>query len=213
MKDTKTIKNPVPYYLAALTMLVLSLIFPIYKWGFFILTAALTAGVLVFAKRKFPDTVVEIEKEPVYDTGIKELDESLKEAHKHLASLKQLENAINDDRVRSAVARMVKAGRVILYELSEKPDKAFKLRRFLNYYLPTSDKLLRSYKKQELLTNRGSNSEDIMREVEDNCDTIARAFETSLDSLYSDEALDISTDIDVLDGMVNKSGSEKIERK
>ena len=48
-----------------------------------------------------------------------------------------------------------------------------------------------------------------MREVEDNCETIAKAFETSLDSLYSDEALDISTDIDVLDGMVNKSSNEK----
>lgn len=213
MKDTKTVINPIPYYLAALTILVLSLIFPIYKWGWFIMTAVITAGVLVFSKRKFPDTVVEIEKEPVYDTGLKELDEALKEAHTHLASLKQLERAINDERVSAAVTRMIKAGQVILYELSKKPDKAFKLRRFLNYYLPTSDKLLQSYKKQELLTNRGSNSEEIMREVEDNCETIAKAFEASLDSLYSDEALDISTDIDVLDGMVNKSSSEKQERK
>ncbi len=186
MKDTKTVINPIPYYLAALTILVLSLIFPIYKWGWFIMTAVITAGVLVFSKRKFPDTVVEIEKEPVYDTGIKELDEALKEAHTHLASLKQLERAINDERVSAAVTRMIKAGQVILYELSKKPDKAFKLRRFLNYYLPTSDKLLQSYKKQELLTNRGSNSEEIMREVEDNCETIAKAFEASLDSLYSD---------------------------
>ena len=109
MKDTKTVINPIPYYLAALTILVLSLIFPIYKWGWFIMTAVITAGVLVFSKRKFPDTVVEIEKEPVYDTGLKELDEALKEAHTHLASLKQLERAINDERVSAAVTRMSSA--------------------------------------------------------------------------------------------------------
>ena len=48
---------------------------------------------------------------------------------------------------------------------------------------------------------------DIMRGIENNSETIAKAFETSLDSLYAGEALDISSDIDVLNGMVNAKTS------
>ena len=45
------------------------------------------------------------------------------------------------------------------------------------------------------------------RGIENNSETIAKAFETSLDSLYAGEALDISSDIDVLNGMVNAKTS------
>ena len=53
----------------------------------------------------------------------------------------------------------------------------------------------------------GHPERDIMRGIENNSETIAKAFETSLDSLYAGEALDISSDIDVLNGMVNAKTS------
>ena len=103
---------------------------------------------------------------------------------------------------------MVKSCRAILSELGEHPKKAFKIRKFLNHYLPTTDKLMVSYKKQELLNSGGSNSDEIMRSVESNCGTMARAFETTLDSMFSEDVLDINTDIEVLDGIMD-SGEKK----
>ena len=55
------------------------------------------------------------------------------------------------------------------------------------------------------MASGGSNSSEIMTSVEGNCDTMAKAFETSLDSLYSEDVLDINSDIDVLEGIANKN--------
>jgi hypothetical protein len=102
---------------------------------------------------------------------------------------------------------MTRSGDAILAELNAHPEKARKLRRFLTYYLPTSVKFMQTYAEHEAAPTGGENSAEIMRGIENNSETIAKAFETSLDSLYAGEALDISSDIDVLNGMVNAKTS------
>lgn len=205
MKKKKVIRSNKPYYAAALTIVVMCIVLPVYN--LFWLIATLAAAFLTFieTKKKNPDTIIQEETEPEYDTGIAELDEAIHAAWGHLESLKQLESAIYDEHVRSCVSRMVKSCRAILAELGEAPKKAFKIRTFLNHYLPITDKLLVSYKKQELLASGGSNSSEIMTSVEGNCDTMAKAFETSLDSLYSEDVLDINSDIEVLEGIADKN--------
>ncbi len=98
---------------------------------------------------------------------------------------------------------MVKAGDGILAELSKNPTKARSMRRFLTYYLPTSVKLMEGYAMQQDAGYQGENLKEIKERIETNAETIARSFETSLDSLYAGEAIDISSDIAVLDSMVN----------
>ena len=95
----------------------------------------------------------------------------------------------------------------MLFRSNAHPEKARKLRRFLTYYLPTSVKFMQTYAEHEAAPTGGENSAEIMRGIENNSETIAKAFETSLDSLYAGEALDISSDIDVLNGMVNAKTS------
>lgn len=205
MKKNKVIRSNKPYYAAAITIVAMCILFPVYNLFWLIATLAVAFMVLIETKKKNPNIVERKETQPEYNTGISELDDAIHAAWSHLESLKQLEEAIYEEHVRACVSRMVKACRAILAELGESPKKAFKIRTFLNHYLPITDKLLIAYKKQELLASGGSNSGEIMTSVENNCDTMAKAFETSLDSLYSEDVLDINSDIEVLEGIAEKN--------
>ena len=147
------------------------------------------------------------ESEPVFRTGIAELDESLEQANVLIEQLRRANISIKNPAVSAHIDRMTRSGDAILAELNAHPEKARKLRRFLTYYLPTSVKFMQTYAEHEAAPTGGENSAEIMRGIENNSETIAKAFETSLDSLYAGEALDISSDIDVLNGMVNAKTS------
>ena len=76
----------------------------------------------------------------------------------------------------------------------------------MNYYLPTSLKLLESYSKLSATGSTQENVSSTLESIRSSMDMIARAFEKQLDHLYADEALDISTDIDVLEAMMKSEG-------
>ena len=79
----------------------------------------------------------------------------------------------------------------------------------MNYYLPTAIKLLETY---DRLSKSGSNGENVtttLRSVENSMDMIVAAFEKQLDNLYADVAMDISTDIDVLETILETEGLKK----
>ena len=76
----------------------------------------------------------------------------------------------------------------------------------MNYYLPTTLKLLSSYDKLEDTGITGTNISETMLSIERMMNTIVMAFEKQLDSLYGAEALDISTDITVLENMMAREG-------
>ena len=80
------------------------------------------------------------------------------------------------------------------------------VRKFMNYYLPVSVKLLDQYR---TLMSTGLEGENIAKSkaaVENSLDMIAAAFEKQLDNLYRDTQLDITTDIQVLETMMAAEG-------
>ncbi len=90
--------------------------------------------------------------------------------------------------------------------VEDKPEKAPQIRRFMNYYLPTTLKLLHSY---ETLEKQGVNGENIMaakQDIERILDTLATGYEQQLDNLFRSDAIDISADIDVLENMMERDG-------
>lgn len=199
----KRIKSAMPLWITAALVIICGLIFPLYRiWGILVSAAVCLIGYLI-AKGIFKDKVVQIEIAPEYKTGVPELDKSLSEADAHIVALRKLNERITDENVTAAIDRMVKAGDGILAELSKNPTKARSMRRFLTYYLPTSVKLMEGYAMQQDAGYQGENLKEIKERIETNAETIARSFETSLDSLYAGEAIDISSDIAVLDSMVN----------
>ncbi|MBR5947983.1 MAG: 5-bromo-4-chloroindolyl phosphate hydrolysis family protein [Clostridia bacterium] len=199
----KRIKSAMPLWITAALVVVCGLVFPLYRiWGILVSAAVCLIGYLI-ATRIFKDKVEYVEIAPEYKTGVPELDKSLAEADAHIVALRKLNERIPDENVTAAIDRMVKAGDGILAELSKNPTKARSMRRFLTYYLPTSVKLMEGYAMQQDAGYQGENLKEIKERIEKNAETIARSFETSLDSLYAGEAIDISSDIAVLDSMVN----------
>ena len=86
------------------------------------------------------------------------------------------------------------------------PQKSPQLHSFLSYYLPTTLKLLRAYDDMSHQGVQGENITGTMERVRGMMGTIVTAFERQLDSLFGDQALDISTDITVLDNMMAREG-------
>ncbi len=90
--------------------------------------------------------------------------------------------------------------------VEEKPEKAPQLRRFMNYYLPTTLKLLHSYNTLEKQGVAGENISAAKNDIARILDTLAEGFEQQLDKLFSSDKLDISADIDVLENLMRQDG-------
>ena len=88
----------------------------------------------------------------------------------------------------------------------EQPDKLPQIRRFLNYYLPTTLKLLNAYDRMGSAGVAGANIDGTMGKIDAMMDKVVQAFDKQLDALFADEALDISTDITVLEQMLAREG-------
>lgn len=191
-------KKPVlPLWLAALAWPVGALVFPVYTlWGL-AATAALSVVVCFVAARLCPVRIVT--REVPYATGSEDVDAMLAGIEKNLDALHALNDAIPDAKLSAEMDRMERAGRGILQAVEANPDKAGQIDRFARYYLPEVVKIMAAYARMEQGGIKGDNADQIQSEVRANAATMATAFENQLDSLYSAEAMDISTDIQVLD--------------
>ncbi len=80
------------------------------------------------------------------------------------------------------------------------------VKKFMNYYLPTTFKLLKSYSLMEKQSYQGANITASRRKIEDILDSLIKAFEQQQDRLFQSEALDVEADIEVLETMMAKDG-------
>lgn len=79
-------------------------------------------------------------------------------------------------------------------------------RKFIEYYMPTTLKLVNAYKEFDAQPIQGDNIIKSKKEIESTLDTINEAFVNLFDSLFEDVAMDISTDISVLQTMLAQEG-------
>lgn len=207
MNKTMEIRHPsaLPLYGAGLVWLLGALLFPIDQLWAFLLTAALSVVAGLVLRRVCPGRVETIEV-PV-STGDAERDAMIASVEKNRAALHAINERIPDDVLSSAILRMEKACDGILEScLSDGGCDDRTLRRFAKYYLPDAVKILDLYAELDEKGVSGENAAEVRREVEENAQVIASAFEKQLDGLYSARAMDISTDLDVLKGMLKGQG-------
>ena len=88
--------------------------------------------------------------------------------------------------------------------IREEPAKKNKANTFLNYYLPTTQKLLDSYADFEETGVSGQNLDQAKVRIEETMDNIIAGFEHQLDELYRDAAMDIDSDIRVMETMLRR---------
>ena len=195
-KVEKKIPSALPIYLAAGAFLLCALALPIYRLWALVATALIAAAAYVLGQKLFrPRTVLVDAPAAVYATGAQEVDQLLQTAQRNVDSIARLNEAIEDAGLSAILAEVAKA-----------PAKAKDIRKFTAYYLPTAVKVLTTYARLDTSGAKGQNAQALMAEVKKNADTIATAFESQLDALFSGEALDVSTDLKVLDGIARGDG-------
>ena len=93
-----------------------------------------------------------------------------------------------------------------LYLSIQDPSDIPQIKKFMNYYLPTTIKLLNSYDRMSAIGVEGENLDKSMKNINDMLDAAIVAYKKRLDSLFANQALDIETDIDVMNTMLAREG-------
>ena len=198
-------KSAIPLYAAAVTWLLYALLFPLYRLPHFLLAAAAAAVVGVVARLFCRDTVEEVPEEPE-TTGNEELDKMIADGKKAITEMKRLDDNIADPAISAQIVRLQQLAGKIFAQVEQNPEKLPQIRKFMNYYLPTTLKILNAYDRMGEQGVSGENITSTMQKVEGMMSTIITAFEKQLDSLFGSEAMDISTDMVVLESMMAREG-------
>ncbi len=198
-------KSAIPLYAVAVTWLLYALLFPLYRLPHFLLAAAAGAVVGIVARLFCRDTVEEVPEEPK-TTGNPELDKMIEDGKKAIAEMKRLDDNIADPTISAQIVRLQQLAGKIFAQVEQNPEKLPQIRKFMNYYLPTTLKILNAYDRMGEQGVAGENISSTMHKVEGMMDTIIRAFEKQLDNLFGAEAMDISTDMVVLENMMAREG-------
>ena len=210
MKKVIVHKSVAPFYIAAAVWVLYALLFPLYAVKHFILAAAASAVAFLAAKAFCKDVTEEIEVEPEpVKTGNEELDQMLADGQKAMAEMRQLDEAIADETISGQIRKLEELTGKIFEQVRQDPGKLPQIRKFMNYYLPTTLKLLNAYKRMGAQGVSGENITGTMEKVERMMGSIVAAFEKLLDSLFGTEAMDISADITVLEQMMAQEGLKK----
>ena len=142
------------------------------------------------------------EKQPEKQTDMPERDQY----KKILDELRRVNDAIPDEEMSDKISRLEAVSAKIFEQAKSDPDKLPQMRKFMDYYLPTSLKLLNTYAELDNQGVEGENISESKRRIEQTMDTLVKAFENQLDRLFASDALDVSTDIDVMQNMLRADG-------
>ncbi len=139
-------------------------------------------------------------------SGNPEIDALIAERQRAVSEMRRLNDSIKDEKISAQIDHLEQVAGKIMDTVAAQPAKLPQIRRFMNYYLPTTLKLLNAYDRMDSAGVSGANIDGTKGKIEDMLDTICTAFDKQLDALYGEEALDISTDITVLENMLAQEG-------
>lgn len=123
-----------------------------------------------------------------------------------LREIRQVNDEIPGEEMSAKIYRIEEiTGKILDYQKSH-PNRESQLRSFLNYYLPTTLKILRAYAQLDAQGIEGENISAAKARIEGMMDQVVAGFEKQLDKLFQDDALDIASDVEVLENMLKKDG-------
>ena len=129
---------------------------------------------------------------------------NLDTARRFAAVLEKEQQLMQDEQGREELAAMQKTTTAICDWLETHPESQPKTRRFAEYYIPTTLKLLHTY--NDVQGQQGENAETIRRDIAGILHTLNQAYDTLYDTLLSDVAMDVSSEIAALQGMLANDG-------
>lgn len=135
-----------------------------------------------------------------------EQNKLMEEGNAFIREIRDINDRIPDEVMSRKLYKLEDIVNKIFARAAEHPENVPALRKFMNYYLPTTRKLLYAYVELNNQPAQGENIRQTRKEIEDAVDTINVAFENLLDSLFTDVAMDISSDISVMKSMMAQDG-------
>ena len=141
-----------------------------------------------------------------YDRLSPEVQKIVQAGDEYVRRIKAANDAIPGEVISAKISRMELLVDRIFDRVEQNPDSVNDMRRMMDYYLPTTMKLLEAYEELDAQPVQGENIISSKKEIEDTIDTLNIAFEKLLDSLFQDTAWDVSSDISVLHTMLAQEG-------
>ena len=140
------------------------------------------------------------------DPKAAELEALLEDGDRVIRQIREANDAIPGEEISQKLFRLEEITSKIFDHVEKHPEKLPEIRKFLNYYLPITLKLVNAYREFDSQPVQGENIMSAKAEIRETLDTINLAFENLLDSLFENAAMDVSTDISALEAMLAQEG-------
>ena len=218
-----------PIYGFAISFLILSTFMPLYEaWGV-LLTVGICSAVAYFVGRasakkeqaaqarqaqaqaqaqqaqEMPRTQTAASARPKKSYG-PEVDPIIQEGNKALSEMGRLYQSIREPEIRVKINELMRVTDKIMQDAIADPSDIPQIKKFMNYYLPTTLKLLNTYDRMSAQGIEGENLGKTMKSITEMLDDAIEAYKKMLDSLFADQAMDIETEIQVMNTMLAREG-------
>lgn len=144
-----------------------------------------------------------VKKEPEYPPEVQAVVDEGRRAH---TELEHLYATIPDLAVKAKIRDLINVSDKIIEDAVDDPSDVPQIKQFLDYYLPTTIKLLNAYDRMGAQGIEGQNITGTMQNIEEMLDTAIAAYKKLLDSLFANQAMDIETDIEVMNTLLKREG-------
>ena len=160
---------------------------------------------LALEARKKEEQRLEAAKQaaPTTDPRIRDVVER---GNAFITEIRRCNDAIPGEEISGKISRMELIVRRIFERAQAHPEIVPDLKKLMDYYLPMTVKLLNAYAEMDAQPVQGETIRSSKKEIEDTLDTLNRAFEKLLDDLFEDTAMDVSSDISVLNTLLAQEG-------
>lgn len=159
-------------------------------------------GLDLTVKEKQPDSLQNM----AADTGNPDVDALLQRGREMILEIRAENKLIPDESLSGKLNQLEKQCAEIFRAVYDKPAKASQIRKFMEYYLPTTLKMVKGYR---VLGERNLSGKEVMaarKRIDEALGVVLNGCQKMLDNLYRDDVLDITTDIDVLEQMLKRDG-------
>lgn len=211
-----------PFYTFAGVWLMAACFLPMYRLWALLLTLGLSSfcaylmGKHAAKKEREQEAAPAVEAQPAQTSQTKtaapqksygpEIDPILQEGNRALSEMGRIYMSVQDVEVRKKINELMRITDKITQDAIHDPSDIPQIKKFMNYYLPTTIKLLNAYDRMSSQGIEGENLDKSMKSINEMLDQAIEAYKKRLDSLFENQALDIETDIEVMNQMLAREG-------
>ena len=209
-------RKPVsPIYAVVVLWLLWPFILPLFRllhYAFLITAAVILYNIVNTIAKSKAEAKPQQEQQPrkpaqeEKTSGNEEVDKLIKERNLTISELRRLNYNIENEKISAWIDDIENTTTKIFDVVIAHPDKLPQISKFLNYYLPTTMKLLNTYDRMGSQGVAGENISGTMKKVEETLEMVVKAFHKQLDTLFAGEALDVNADIAVMENLMKTEG-------